>query len=60
MLPEEELARPEAEQVPASIRHHFEPRRDSERRLLRGMWRRGRCKLLNHLARLEVEMRPLR
>lgn len=60
MLPEEELARPEAEQVPASIRHHFELRRDSERRLLRGMWRRGRCKLLNHLARLEVEMRPLR
>jgi hypothetical protein len=41
MLPEDELARPEAEQVPASIRHHFELRRDSERRLLRGMWRRA-------------------
>ncbi len=46
MLPAEELARPEARQVPASIRHHFELRRDSERRLLRGMWRRGRTALL--------------
>jgi hypothetical protein len=42
MLPDEELARPEAEQVPVSIRHHFELRRDSERRRLRGMWWRGR------------------
>ena len=46
MLPDEELARPEARHVPASIRHHFELRRDSERRLLRGMWRRGRMALL--------------
>ncbi len=46
MLPAEELVRPEAEQVPASIRHHFELRRDSERRLLRGMWWRGRVALL--------------
>jgi hypothetical protein len=45
-LPDEELARPEARQVPVSIRHHFELRRDSERRLLRGMWRRGRMALL--------------
>jgi len=56
MLPEEELARPEAKQVPASIRHHFELRRDSERRLLRGTWRRGRMALLIGI----VEVRPLR
>ena len=49
-----ELARPEAEQVPASIRHHFELRRDSERRLLRGMWRRGRMALLIGVAFLAV------
>jgi hypothetical protein len=46
MLPGDELARPEAQQVPASIRHHFELRRDSERRLLRSMWWRGRMALL--------------
>jgi hypothetical protein len=46
MLPDAELARPEARQVPASIRHHFELRRNSERRLLRDMWRRGRMSLL--------------
>jgi hypothetical protein len=46
MLPDAELARPEAEHVPASIRHHFDLRRDSERRRLRGMWRRGRVALL--------------
>jgi hypothetical protein len=46
MLPDAERARPEAEHLPASIRHHFELRRDSERRLLRGMWRRGRMALL--------------
>jgi hypothetical protein len=46
MLPDHELARPEAQQVPASIRHHFELRRDSERRLLRSMWWRGRMALL--------------
>lgn len=46
MLPDTELARPEAQQVPVSIRHHFELRRDSERRLLRSMWWRGRMALL--------------
>ena len=46
LLPDGELARPEARQVPASIRHHFELRRDSERRSLRAMWRRGRMTLL--------------
>ena len=30
---EKELAPPEARQAPASLRHHFELRRDSERRL---------------------------
>ncbi|CAN5836754.1 hypothetical protein BH11PSE3_BH11PSE3_04550 [soil metagenome] len=46
ILPEDELARPEAQQVAASIRHHFMLRRDSERRRLRGMWRQGRMALL--------------
>jgi hypothetical protein len=46
MLPEDEIARPEAGQIAASIRHHFELRRDGERRLLRGMWWRGRMALL--------------
>jgi hypothetical protein len=54
MLHDEELARPEAQQVPASIRHHFELRRDSERRLLRGLWRRGRMALLIGIAFLAV------
>ena len=40
--------------MPASIRHHFELRRDSERRLLRGMWRRGRMALLIGIAFLAV------
>jgi hypothetical protein len=46
MLPESELARPEAEHLPASIRHHFELRAASERRQLRAMWRRGRTTLI--------------
>jgi hypothetical protein len=54
MLPDEELARPEAEQVPVSIRHHFELRRDSERRKLRGTWRRGRMALAIGIAFLAV------
>ena len=54
MLPDEELARPEAGQVPVSIRHHFELRRNSERRLLRGMWHRGRMALLIGIAFLAV------
>lgn len=54
MLPDAELAQPEARHVPASIRHHFELRRDSERRLLRGTWRRGRMALLIGIAFLAV------
>jgi hypothetical protein len=54
MLPDAELERPEAGQVPASIRHHFELRRDSERRLLRNTWRRARIALLIGLAFLAV------
>lgn len=46
MLPGGELERPEARHIPVSIRHHFELRRDSERRRLRGTWRRGRMALL--------------
>ncbi len=46
MLPDTELTRPEAQQVPASIRHHFELRHDSEHRQLRALWRRGRLSLL--------------
>ena len=120
MLPDEELARPEAQQVPASIRHHFELRRQASggccvacggaaasalligvaflaaclfaRSLLLGssstaahivaegllivgwvaMWGPldiflygwwpiyGRCQLFDRLARLEVEVRPLK
>lgn len=54
MLPDAELAQPEARHVPASIRHHFELRRDSERRLLRGTWRRDRMALLIGIAFLAV------
>jgi hypothetical protein len=46
MLPGDELARPEAQQLAASIRHHFELRAASERRQLRAMWRRGRTALV--------------
>lgn len=46
MLPDTELARVEAKEVPASIHNHFSLRRDSERRRLREMWRRGRMALL--------------
>lgn len=45
MLPESELALPEAAHVPVSIRHHFELRAASEQRQLRAMWRRGRITL---------------
>lgn len=54
MLPEAELALPEARQVPASIRHHFKLRHDSERRHLRTMWWRGRTSLLIGLAFLAI------
>lgn len=54
MLPEAELVLPEAQQVPASIRHHFKLRHDSERRRLRNMWWRGRTSLLIGLAFLAI------
>ena len=38
ILSGDKLARPDAHPVPAPIRHHFELRRDGERRLLRSMW----------------------
>lgn len=50
MLPQAELDRPEASHVATSIRHHFELRRDSERRVLRNMWWRGRTSLVVGLA----------
>ena len=46
MLPGDELARPEAQHLAASIRHHFELRAASERRKLRAMWRQGRTALV--------------
>lgn len=46
MLPQSELERPEASHVATSIRHHFELRRDSERRVLRNLWWRGRTSLI--------------
>ncbi len=45
MLPEDELARPEAAQIPASIRNHFALRERNEGRRLRGEWHRGRISL---------------
>lgn len=50
MLPEQELARPEAAHIAASVRHHFELRRRSEQRKLRNMWWRGRTSLVVGLA----------
>jgi len=45
MLPEAEIALPEAAQVPTSIRNHFALREQSEHRKLRAEWRRGRTSL---------------
>lgn len=45
MLPAEELARPEAFQIPTSIRNHFALRERSEERRLRAEWHRGRISL---------------
>lgn len=50
MLPASEMALPEASHIATSIRHHFELRRDSERRNLRKMWWRGRTSLAVGLA----------
>ena len=46
MLPEDELARPEAAQIPASIRNHFALRERNEHRRLRAEWHRGRISLV--------------
>ncbi|MBX9947285.1 MAG: hypothetical protein K2Y40_24645 [Reyranella sp.] len=46
MLPQTELARPEAAQIPASIRNHFALRERNEHRRLRAEWHRGRLSLL--------------
>jgi hypothetical protein len=54
MLPQAELDRPEASHVATSIRHHFELRRDSERRVLRNLWWRGRTSLVVGLAFLAI------
>lgn len=54
VLPQAEFARPESSQVADSIRHHFELRRDSEKRRLRNTWRNGRISLLIGLAFLAV------
>lgn len=45
MLPQDELARPEAAQIPASIRNHFALREHNEHRRLRAEWQRGRISL---------------
>jgi hypothetical protein len=50
MLPEAELARPEAAHIPEAIRHHFVLRELTELRRLRAMLHRGRISLLIGLA----------
>ena len=50
MLPDAELARPEAAQIPEAIRHHFALRELTEQRHLRLMLHRGRISLLIGLA----------
>jgi len=50
MLPQDELARPEAAQIPVSIRNHFALRERNEHRRLRAEWHRGRISLLIGLA----------
>jgi len=50
MLPDTELARPEAEHVAPSVRRHFERRRDAEHRKLRALWWRGRVALVIGIA----------
>ena len=54
MLPESELARPEAAHVEASIRNHFALRERTEHRRLRAEWQRGRISLLIGLGFLVV------
>ena len=54
MLPESELARPEASQIAQSIRNHFALRERVEHRRLRAEWRRGRLSLVIGLGFLVV------
>lgn len=54
MLPESELARPEAGQIAQSIRNHFALRERVEHRRLRAEWRRGRISLVIGLGFLVV------
>ena len=54
MLPQPELARPEATQIPASIRNHFALRERTEHRKLRAEWHRGRISLVIGLGFLVV------
>src|SRR5512139_2305640 len=54
MLPESELARPEAAHIAASIRNHFALREHTEHRRLRAEWQRGRISLLIGLGFLVV------
>ena len=54
MLPDSELARPEANQIAPSIRNHFALRERVEYRRLRAEWRRGRISLVIGLAFLVV------
>src|ERR1700730_3598128 len=54
MLPESELARPEAGQIAQSIRNHFALRERVEHRRLRAEWRRGRLSLVVGLGFLAV------
>ena len=54
MLPDSELARPEAAHIPDSIRNHFALREQSEQRRLRTMLQRGRISLLIGLGFLAV------
>ena len=54
LLPESELARPEAGQIAQSIRNHFALREGVEHRRLHAEWRRGRISLVIGLGFLVV------
>lgn len=54
MLPESELAKPEAADIAESIRNHFALRERIEHRRLRAEWRRGRLSLVIGLVFLVV------
>jgi hypothetical protein len=54
MLPDSELAKPEAAHIAESIRNHFALRERIEHRRLRAEWRRGRLSLLIGLGFLVI------